>query len=30
MADTLTITLDAPLAGEIRAAAEACGITPEE
>lgn len=30
MSDTLTITLPAPLADEVRAAAEARGLTPEE
>lgn len=30
MADTLTITLPAPLADEVRAAAEARGVSPEE
>lgn len=30
MADTLTITLPAPLADEVRAAAKACGLSPEE
>jgi len=30
MADTLTISIPAPLADEVRAAAEARGLTPEE
>lgn len=30
MADTLTISLTGPLADEVRAAAEARGLTPEE
>jgi hypothetical protein len=30
MADTLTITLPAPLADEVRAAAEARGMTPDD
>ncbi len=30
MADTLTITLPAPLANEVRAAAEARGLSPED
>ena len=30
MADTLTISIPAPLADEVRAAAEAQGLTPEE
>ncbi len=30
MADTLTISLDGPLADDVRAAAEARGMTPED